>query len=78
MTGAKPEKKILVVSQYFWPESFRVNELVLELKNRGYVVEVLTSIPNYPAGRVFPDFASNPDKYGDYFGVKVHRVPQRP
>lgn len=76
MTDAKPVKKILVVSQYFWPESFRVNELVLELKNRGYVVEVLTSTPNYPAGRVFPDFASNPDKYGDYFGVKVHRVPQ--
>ena len=76
MTGAKPVKKILVVSQYFWPESFRVNELVLELKDRGYIVEVLTSIPNYPSGRVFPDFASNPEKYGDYFGVKVHRVPQ--
>jgi glycosyltransferase involved in cell wall biosynthesis len=76
VTGAKPIKKILVVSQYFWPESFRVNEFVLELKNRGYVVEVLTSIPNYPGGRVFPDFALNKDKYGNYFGVKVHRVPQ--
>ena len=76
MTGAKPVKKILVVSQYFWPESFRVNELVLELKNRGYVVEVLTSTPNYPTGRVFPDFISNPDEFEDYFGIKVHRVPQ--
>lgn len=66
----------MVVSQYFWPESFRVNELVLELKNRGYVVEVLTSTPNYPAGKVFSDFAANPDKYQDYFGVKVHRVRQ--
>lgn len=76
MTGAKTVKKILVVSQYFWPESFRINELVLELKRRGYVVEVLTSIPNYPEGKIFADFASNPDKYGDYLGVRVHRVPQ--
>tara|TARA_B110000977_G_scaffold21051_1_gene25158 strand:+ start:21838 stop:23079 length:1242 start_codon:yes stop_codon:yes gene_type:complete len=72
----KPMKRILLVSQYFWPESFRVNELVLELKNRGYTVEVLTSTPNYPQGRVFPDFIANPDKYSDYCGVKVHRVRQ--
>lgn len=76
MTGAKSVKKILIVSQYFWPENFRVNELVLELKNRGYLVEVLTSTPNYPKGTIFPDFISNPDKYKDYFGVKVHRVSQ--
>ena len=76
MNEAKPVKKILVVSQYFWPESFRVNELVLELKNRGYVVEVLTSTPNYPRGTVFSDFILNPGKYKDYFGLKVHRVPQ--
>jgi len=76
VAGAKSKKRILVVSQYFWPESFRVNELVLELKDRGYHVEVLTGVPNYPTGRVFPDFASNPDRYADYFGIKVHRVPQ--
>lgn len=76
MTGIKPVKKILIVSQYFWPENFRVNELVLELKKRGYILEVLTSTPNYPKGKVFPDFESNPQKYKDYFGVKVHRVPQ--
>ena len=69
-------KKILVVSQYFWPENFRVNELVLELKNRGYVVEVLTSTPNYPSRENFSDFTSNPDRYRDYFGIKVHRVLQ--
>lgn len=76
MTGSRPVKKILIVSQYFWPENFRVNELVLELKKRGYIVEVLTSTPNYPKGKVFPDFVSNPQKYKDYFGIKVHRVPQ--
>ena len=67
---------MLVVTQYFWPENFRVNELVREFKNRGYIVEVLTSTPNYPRSKVFPDFVSNPKKYNDYFGVKIHRVPQ--
>ena len=76
MTTTKSVKKVLVVTQYFWPENFRVNELVLELQNRGYIVEVLTSTPNYPRGKIFPDFASNPEKYNDYFGVKIHRVPQ--
>ena len=69
-------KKILVVSQYFWPENFRINELVLELKKRGYVIEVLTSIPNYPFGRVLPEYSSDPSKYNDYYGIKVHRVWQ--
>ena len=76
MAAIKKVKKVLVVTQYFWPENFRVNELVREFKNRGYIVEVLTSTPNYPRGKVFPDFASNPKKYNDYFGVKIHRVPQ--
>ena len=50
-------KEILFVSQYFWPENFRVNELVLEFQKKGYIVEVLTSIPNYPSGKVFPDYS---------------------
>ena len=72
----KPVRKVLVVSQYFWPENFRVNELVLELQKRGFDVDVLTSIPNYPSGKIFPEYAKKPKKYRDYFGVKVHRVPQ--
>ena len=59
MARSETRKRILVVSQYFWPENFRINELALELKNRGYLVEVLTSTPNYPEGRVFSDFTSN-------------------
>jgi colanic acid biosynthesis glycosyl transferase WcaI len=76
MTNSKSDKKILVVSQYFWPESFRINELVLELQKRGFSIEVLTSTPNYPSGKPFSDFITNPSKYKDYSGIKVHRVPQ--
>jgi colanic acid biosynthesis glycosyl transferase WcaI len=76
MISAQSDKKILVVSQYFWPENFRANELVLELQKRGFIVEVLTSIPNYPSGKVFPDYVVNPSKYKNYSGIEVHRVPQ--
>ena len=46
--------KLLVVTQYFWPESFRINELVSSLVERGHDVEVLTGKPNYPEGAIFP------------------------
>ena len=72
----KTSPRILIVSQYFWPENFRVNELVLELNRRGYSIEVLTSIPNYPSGKIFPDFVKDKKKYNIYDGIIVHRVPQ--
>lgn len=42
--------KILIVSQYFWPEHFQINTIAISLKNRGHDVDVLTGIPNYPEG----------------------------
>ena len=43
----------MVVSQYFWPENFRINDLVKEWKKNNIEVEILTGIPNYPAGKIF-------------------------
>ncbi len=67
---------ILIVSQYFWPEYFRVNDLALELKEKGHNVEVLTSIPNYPKGKVYKEFKEDPKKFNNYEGIKIHRVNQ--
>lgn len=67
--------KILVVSQYFWPENFRINDLVKEWVTRGHEVTVLTGKPNYPDGQVFPEFARAPERFSDYEGARVHRVP---
>ena len=66
---------ILVVSQYFWPENFRINELVSELVYRGHTVTVLTGIPNYPDGKVFADYQSQPGAYNNFSGANVIRVP---
>lgn len=67
--------KILIVSQYFWPENFRVNDLVQELVRRGHDVSVLTGYPNYPSGEIFKDFRDTPDAFSDFSGARIHRVP---
>ncbi len=70
--------KVLVVSQYFWPETFRVNEIVSELVARGHQVTVLTGRPNYPEGVVHAAFQQAPDRFSHYAGADVLRLPLRP
>lgn len=67
--------RLLVVSQYFWPENFRINDLVAEMVRRGHEVTVLTGKPNYPAGQVFPDYQSKPEAFSVYEGARIVRVP---
>jgi colanic acid biosynthesis glycosyl transferase WcaI len=67
--------KILIVSQYFWPENFRINDLTQELVQRGHSVTVLTGIPNYPAGTVFEEYRKIPEAFKYYSGARVFRVP---
>jgi glycosyltransferase involved in cell wall biosynthesis len=67
--------KLLIISQYFWPENFKINDLVQELVARGHEVTVLTGQPNYPEGKIFPDFLKSPGKYANYHGVRIVRVP---
>lgn len=66
---------ILIVSQYFWPENFRINDLSQELVKRGHQVTVLTGIPNYPEGVAFPSYAESPRNFQHYCGARVIRVP---
>ena len=67
--------KILIISQYFWPENFRINDFVPELIARGHEVQILTGKPNYPSGKLFPEYIQNPHSYSSYKGAKIHRVP---
>lgn len=67
--------RLLVVTQYFWPENFRINDLVGEMVRRGHQVTVLTGLPNYPDGIIFPKFQENPALFSEYEGASVIRVP---
>jgi colanic acid biosynthesis glycosyl transferase WcaI len=67
--------RVLVISQYFWPESFRINDLVYELVKRGHQVTVLTGVPNYPSGSLYYEYKNKPKAYSSYKGVEIIRVP---
>lgn len=70
--------RVLVLSQYFWPEGFRINELALALHAKGIEVEVLTGKPNYPAGDVFDGYRAWGCTQEQLEGLQVHRVPLIP
>ena len=67
--------KILVISQYFWPENFRVNDLVSRWKQDGHDIDVLTGKPNFPGGEIYSDYKKNPDIFKEFSGAKIYRVP---
>jgi glycosyltransferase involved in cell wall biosynthesis len=67
--------RILVVTQYFWPENFRINDLVSEFCGLDHEVTILTGYPNYPFGVVFPEFRLNPSAYAKFESAKLIRVP---
>ncbi len=70
--------KILIVSQYFWPENFRINDLAVDLYKRGYDVSVLTGKPNYPQGKFYKGYSFLGFNKEYYNGVKIYRVPLIP
>jgi glycosyltransferase involved in cell wall biosynthesis len=70
--------RILIVSQYFWPENFKINSLSLELKNKGHDVFVLTGLPNYPSGKFFSGYSFWKNNNEIWNGIKIFRSKSIP
>lgn len=70
--------RILIVSQYFYPEEFRINDVAWSLQKKGHVVDVLTGKPNYPVGTIFDGYRALGRTTENYNGVTIHRVPMIP
>ena len=67
--------RVLIVSQYFWPENFRINELVGSLSKGCIEVEVLTGKPNYPGGKVFDGYRAWGLQREIHQGNIINRIP---
>lgn len=65
--------KILVICQYYYPEPFRLPDICAELVRRGHEVTVVTGIPNYPMGKIYPGYDRGRRRDEVIDGVKVHR-----
>lgn len=72
-----PEKnlRVLVVTQYFWPENMRINDMVRDFREKGHDVTVLTGVPNYPEGEIFDSYRTSPSDFDFYYGAEIVRVP---
>ena len=71
--------KVLVLSQHYWPETFRINEVVESLQQAGCTVSVLTGQPNYPDGATFPGYrAAAFGSQQHSAGYTIYRVPLAP
>lgn len=71
--------RVLVLSQFYWPEQFRINSFVDELRTAGAEIAVLTGQPNYPAGKVFEGYRSTGVGAGKHpNGYDIYRVPLVP
>jgi len=69
------KKHLLVISQYFYPETFRINDMAAEWVKRGYKVTVLTGIPNYPMGKFFPGYSWTKKRHETWNGMEIIRIP---
>lgn len=70
--------RILLVTQYFYPEVFKSNDLAFELVKRGHQVDALVGIPNYPEGKYFDGYGIFKKRHEVVNGVNVYRVFQTP
>lgn len=70
--------KILVVTQHYWPEPFNFSEICEELVAKGHDVTVLTGLPNYPEGEIYPGYEHGKNRYEMRGGVRIIRSPLIP
>lgn len=67
--------RILVISQYFYPEQFRINDMCQEWVRRGHKVTVVTGIPNYPQGEFYKGYGWFKNRHETWNGVEIIRLP---
>ena len=71
-------KHVLVISQFFYPEQFRINDICKEWVKRGYKVTVVTGIPNYPQGKFYDGYGFIKKRKEKWNGIDIIRIPLIP
>ena len=71
-------KRILVVSQHYWPEQFRITDICESFVQKGIDVDVLCGLPNYPKGEFFEGYNKNGPFEETHNGVNIYRAKEIP
>jgi len=72
------QMKILIISQYFWPEGFSINGVAKTLLEKDVEVEVLTGKPNYPRGEIFSGYRAWGCQQESHQEININRIPLLP
>lgn len=67
--------RFIIVSQHFFPDVFRVNDIAFALREQGHEVRVITGLPDYDAGTVPPAYRRFRKRRETVRGVEVVRLP---
>ncbi|MDD3430144.1 MAG: glycosyltransferase family 4 protein [Oscillospiraceae bacterium] len=71
-------KRILVISQHFWPENFRITDICAGFTQRQITVDVLCGLPNYPAGVLYPGYSYFKPRRQTLDGIEIYRCGEIP
>ena len=66
----------LLITQRYWPESFRITDIAETLVYLGHDVTVLTGLPNYPKGYVFDEYKNGKNRVQEHNGVHIIRAKE--
>lgn len=69
--------KVLIWTQYFWPETFHINAVARALQAQGADVTVLTGKPNYPDGKIYDGYRAMGIQKENYSNIELIRIPIR-
>ncbi len=67
--------RILIVSHYFWPETFRINDIAKRLSDLGHYIDVLTGVPTYPKRSFFKEYGYGKPFTEKYYNITIKRMP---
>ena len=67
-------KKILIVTECFYPEEFKINDVALSWVNKGFDVDILTLTPSYPLGKVFSGYKNSLFRKEKYKQINIFRL----
>jgi colanic acid biosynthesis glycosyl transferase WcaI len=68
-------RSILILTEHYWPENFRVNDLARNLSLDGVSVTVLTGFPNYPKGKIYDEYRGLFFKREIRDNIDIIRIP---
>ena len=71
-------KRILIYTNHYFPEQFKINEIVRWLSVSEYHIRVVTCIPNYPSGKFYKGYGLKSFESHDKKNLVINRLPLIP